>query len=334
METTQKRIEELDMLKGYGIVCMVLGHIYLGWIFDKYIHSFHMPLFFIVSGFLYSGKNGMIELIKKRSRTLIVPYLLFGIPQCIIWYILYGKELGIQPIFNYLLFNTEEVLPIAGSLWFLTSLFFTEILYAALDRLINNGIVIGAIVLLLFVFGGYYTRIVPLRLPWAIDTALIMILFYYLGRMLRQYKTRDIIFLQNYDGKIRTIAYVTVFLISSILIQYNGYVNYRRMDCGKSILLCAINALLSIWVVWGGCILLLECKTSVLKRIGKILQFTEARSLVFLGTNQIVILFVTSVGGAFLQGPLYTIITIICVFCILFIMANPCMNFINKLIGR
>ena len=63
----KKRIEYVDIFRGIGIILMILGHIgYIG-IFDKIIrhvgfnvsadivvHAFHMPMFFVVSGFFYS----------------------------------------------------------------------------------------------------------------------------------------------------------------------------------------------------------------------------------------------------------------------------------------
>ena len=55
-----KRIEELDVLKGVAIICVVIGHVHLfappqgdpeDWTY-KVIYSFHMPLFMTISGLL------------------------------------------------------------------------------------------------------------------------------------------------------------------------------------------------------------------------------------------------------------------------------------------
>lgn len=57
------RLEYLDAAKGLGILLVILGHIY-AWnpninrkILVTWIYSFHMPLFFIVSGMLIKYKN-------------------------------------------------------------------------------------------------------------------------------------------------------------------------------------------------------------------------------------------------------------------------------------
>jgi len=57
---TDERIHYIDMAKGICISLMVLGHSYsrenmiLQW-----LNSFHMPFFFIMSGFLYRAKESV-----------------------------------------------------------------------------------------------------------------------------------------------------------------------------------------------------------------------------------------------------------------------------------
>ena len=66
----QKRILSIDAIKAFAIFCVVLGHciqygsgifylkdeIYFeNWLF-KIIYSFHMPLFMLISGYLFGSK--------------------------------------------------------------------------------------------------------------------------------------------------------------------------------------------------------------------------------------------------------------------------------------
>lgn len=46
------RVESIDVLKGIGILFMVLGHMHFSVIFIHYVYAFHMPLFFLISGYL------------------------------------------------------------------------------------------------------------------------------------------------------------------------------------------------------------------------------------------------------------------------------------------
>lgn len=71
-----QRLESFDILKGIGILLMIVGHLLMGQgtrIFD-FIYSFHMPLFFIVTGYFYK-QEPLSTLIKKNRDQLLFPYL-------------------------------------------------------------------------------------------------------------------------------------------------------------------------------------------------------------------------------------------------------------------
>ena len=57
MSQLGKRNSSLDVLKGIGIISMVMGHSNMGSLFEIYIAGFHMQLFFIISGFLYKPER-------------------------------------------------------------------------------------------------------------------------------------------------------------------------------------------------------------------------------------------------------------------------------------
>lgn len=47
--------EYWDIVKGVGIILVVVGHLY--WDFTRFIYLFHLPLFFFVSGYLYNEEK-------------------------------------------------------------------------------------------------------------------------------------------------------------------------------------------------------------------------------------------------------------------------------------
>ena len=76
--TMPKRIEYIDIAKGIGILLVVMGHNDFGLVspfFYKLIYSFHMPLFFFVSGMLFNKDMAFPILINKRFTSLIKPYI-------------------------------------------------------------------------------------------------------------------------------------------------------------------------------------------------------------------------------------------------------------------
>lgn len=94
------RLEYLDAAKGLGILLVILGHIY-AWnpninrkILVTWIYSFHMPLFFIVSGMLIKYKNycNIKEFIFSRIKHILVPYIVFSLCNALVRILLYGYD--------------------------------------------------------------------------------------------------------------------------------------------------------------------------------------------------------------------------------------------------
>ena len=61
-----------DMLKGIGILLVIIGHTFMKEI-GPYIQAFHMPLFFMVAGYFFKYKPVKDQVIRDFRR-LIVPY--------------------------------------------------------------------------------------------------------------------------------------------------------------------------------------------------------------------------------------------------------------------
>ena len=147
------RIEYIDAVKGIAIVLVVIGHmlrgfsssgIYLNEKIFKYIdytiYSFHMPLFFIVSGMLYTYKNKIydkkdyINFIKLKSKNILVPYFIFSWIQILIKIIMSGsvnKEVKISSLYTIVYKPVEQF-------WFLYTLFIIFMIVGLLDYKIKN----------------------------------------------------------------------------------------------------------------------------------------------------------------------------------------------------
>lgn len=80
---TGNRIKYIDFFKGIGIILMLAGHMAFGGLqgvgdlAEKYIHAFHMPMFFVIWGYFYHKKTNYISFIKGKSKTLLIPYIVF-----------------------------------------------------------------------------------------------------------------------------------------------------------------------------------------------------------------------------------------------------------------
>ncbi|MGH9916848.1 MAG: acyltransferase family protein, partial [Pyrinomonadaceae bacterium] len=106
MNNGAPRVYWIEALKFAGIVLVVLGHTSgLNVNVRSYIYSFHMPLFFFISGFLLKRSNlekRFVENVKKYFSTLIIPYLVFGLVTYVAWFFLqrhfgFRAELNVNP---------------------------------------------------------------------------------------------------------------------------------------------------------------------------------------------------------------------------------------------
>ena len=73
----------VDILKGIAILLIVYGHIIPGTIpfLTEYVSTFHIPLFFFVSGLLYDEskyKESFKRFVTKRVKGLLLPFVIFG----------------------------------------------------------------------------------------------------------------------------------------------------------------------------------------------------------------------------------------------------------------
>ena len=92
MKISKKRDAYLDLVKGIAIIAVVLGHCIQfgsgvafmqeeGYFYNdifRFIYSWHMPLFMLVSGYLFSfsiKRHEWKELLKSRFTQLLIPML-------------------------------------------------------------------------------------------------------------------------------------------------------------------------------------------------------------------------------------------------------------------
>lgn len=150
---SKKRNDLMPMMSITGIVLVVLGHSgYAGSniamdcpYLCKWIYSFHMPLFFFISGFLFSLTNESFvkmdkgNLLMKKVKRLLVPYFTIGL---VLWCVKYtfSSLASVERHFSLAAFlkmfvapNTEE--STMGYLWYLITLFMVFAIMAVLSVL-------------------------------------------------------------------------------------------------------------------------------------------------------------------------------------------------------
>lgn len=275
----ENRIEEIDLLRGIAIILIVFGHVIKDGVVYKFLYSFHVPLFFIVSGMVFRTKNqeNFKEFLKRNFKQLIVPYLIWSYI-ALIPFAIFGNRIGnvlnlqitsdniISYLFGILYGNPKTgFLKAALPLWFLPCLFSIRIMMYGIYK-IKNYIKINDYILLIIFFIGllcsYYLSFNKIILPFSIETAFSMLFFFEIGILLRN-KIEDI----RKIKKTYMCFFSILFLIIGVIVQHINYdtVSVATGEYGNIYLAIIASATLCISFI----LLSFIIKSKVINKIGK-----------------------------------------------------------------
>lgn len=175
------RIGWIDTAKGIGLLCVILGHLSIPLV-DTWVYFFHMPLFFFLSGCVFSGRKYDFQtFFKKKIKSLVIPYFVLGGGIFLFWCILYALE-G-RPGGDYLqMLKDFLVQKHFWTVWFLACLFLTELICYGIHRAFGSKpIAATAVSTAVCAFGIARYRLGWGSLPWNLDVALVAQFFFHLG---------------------------------------------------------------------------------------------------------------------------------------------------------
>ena len=213
---SRQRVDYLDVAKGIALICIIWGHFHIGEI-DRFVYTFDVPLFFMITGYFINEKTPFKEFVKRKFRTLIVPYFITGI-----------------------------VILILGTItgFFLWATFFSSILIRLLlkaDYRLRPFIVAAAFA------AGYFSAKYLFWFPLSIQIGLCASLFVYVGYLFRKYNER----IKNLNIAVKIICFIAVTAIWAwFIITFRSFW-LVRCDFGRGLpdiarSLCACAAVFAI----------------------------------------------------------------------------------------
>jgi fucose 4-O-acetylase-like acetyltransferase len=268
--TEKKRIKYIDIAKGIGILFVIISHSK----FNQYHYltilsnigwTFHMPLFFILSGLCFrkKGKEITYALLKR----LVVPFY-FTVLLFIVFYLVTGhidesKEWIWGGVYGSgVTYSTPFYIKGVGAIWFLLALFWAKIFLNYIVHLPEHLVLV--LVALLTYWGVFsYSLFV---LPLEIQNGCIGLLYLYIG------------FLANKYSLLQKI-YLPLFVFSLLIWGlgcFNGYGYMTLVNCKVD--------LISIIVSCCACYVVIIF-SKLLERLKLICEF-----FTWLGKNTIIIL--------------------------------------------
>ncbi len=318
----KNRDKTMDVARGIAIMVMIMGHTGCGipfFDFSLWYHAWHMPIFYIVSGYFFSGRNSDIQsFIAKKARQLLVPFA-FWLAFDYVYY--FFQSYDWEYIKNNLL-NACFVwptgckgFPVAGALWFLPALFSLEAIYIVMTRLFTNK-KIFYIMAVVVGFCGMAAAKCGMYLPFGIDAALVGVPFMAVGELL--WTNRSHRFVKELMN-MRWYVFLPVFIIVNLLFFYNGSVNFRG-TYSNNFLLTYFNAIM-------GSVLLFNISRFAVGNLGNVpgirltlnvCSLTGMNSIIYVCLNQRIISLVQPKFDAILErvplgGGIVAILTMVTV---------------------
>lgn len=303
----KERIEWIDLAKGYGIILVVMGHCFVK---DSVIHnlifSFHMPMFFILSGYCFKPEKYLSckDVIYIKAKTLLIPYLA-------LW--------GIGMVFTLLIPEWRNRITLSGmgkdiyqgypslsnntSIWFLLCLFMITVIYYIIYQICKkmNKPKLQVIIIIFSGLGGYSLSLVKNildsmstnsvrggisipggRLPLTLDAAMTALVFFYIGIRLREY-----LYNKKVNNKDLLVYGILFFFINTIFgVFLNSRVNIHGCKFGNPIYfyIAALSGTISVisFCCW------IERKKNF-NLLRKILVFYGQNSLVMFGMQSLLL---------------------------------------------
>lgn len=197
----KRRNEVYDLMKGIAIFLIMLCHLvyYEDDIVNRFVCSFHVPLFFILSGFFSKDIFKISEFIqytKNNFRRLILPYIVTMLILCV-WgafrAVLKNDMSFIMVPFLSMIsasadcWYTKWGLAFPGPLWFIVALFLIKEFFGVLQYTLRNINIkyrdasLFAISILLSVFYVFVRPKINFPLPFCLGQAITAMSFYAVG---------------------------------------------------------------------------------------------------------------------------------------------------------
>lgn len=253
MSMKQKRINWIDWSKSLCMFLVVLGHCHIQesqQVVTQVIYSFHIPLFFFLSGLL-CPKSMSLSSLKKDLRFLILPYFIYGILTILVhscisrnftfyWYL--------QEFQRLCLGYSASV----GAIWFLPALFICKQLFFFCKWMMLKSKFLGCILAISTIIPTYFITHNGLNLPLFADSSLFGLPFLLLGSLCLPYMKR----IKKVGSIFLSLSTITLFAITIFLANINGSVILATCEYGNSFLVYYLCAITGIASIVGVCLLL------------------------------------------------------------------------------
>lgn len=248
----KERIHWIDWSKCILIYLVVVAHYgQIPTLVDNLICAFHMPAFFMISGYLHKSIPTSHSIVKNFKR-LIIPALLFSL-LCWIYHsmIMFLKQVPftveenlIKPLLGIIRYDRPNVAPPCGVIWFLQVLFICQVLLDYLTRRGLKNILCVCLICVIATWIWYYIGIDDRCYLFFLQRTCASFPFVAIG-----YVVKEKLFMQKFSN-INWLPWL-LLIIYLLGVLYNGRVGIYSWSFGYDVVLfyfIAITACFSFFL--------------------------------------------------------------------------------------
>lgn len=204
MKGTRNRIEYVDIAKIVGMFLIVYGHILRGGRVTTWIYTFHVPLFFFLSGITFHGnETNFGYFIRKKAKCLLVPFFVWSLISTAV-YIVLARVIPSQMVLETNVADTARSILMGyceanSPLWFLPCLFIVELLLWGIAKVEsrNGKVVYLGVVAVSLIVCAAWPIFKEKEIFWNIHNAFILLPFAISGYLFGKYIEKTNVSIKN-----------------------------------------------------------------------------------------------------------------------------------------
>ncbi len=289
----KKRVIWIDQLRGVAFYFVIVGHLLSKGVLENWIYSFHMPLFFLITGFTFNvektSKTKFYDLVSTLAKRILLPYVYLEFISLFIkgvWiFIDMGKIVDVPKyLFGVLVGNGNIVTAPAIPLYYLLLLFLARIgLWALIKLFKGNKIYVGALLIVINLI-SYFTE--RKAMVWHVNVVPTAMLYIFIGCLIMTFYNKCEPTLKRLKEPVYFTVTGILFAAGFALAQHNGRTSIHANAFGDNYIFAVTCAVLTS-VAW----MLLVIKLPEVK----VLDFVGKNTLFLLGIHEASILVIRNV---------------------------------------
>lgn len=219
----------IDISKGIGIYTVVLVHFTVhGSVLSQILLSFCVPLFFIISGMLFSVRRDFRNFLLNLIQKIIIPLLVYGVIDVFFtafrYWVIEGQKFNIITLIKMIakVFFVSGSANSNGPLWYLPTLAMIEIIMYPVVKSGKKYIPVCAVIFMFIV--GYF---IHFKGPFRVGQVPCALVYFGIGIFIKPY------IMKLDDSNIKKLICPLAFIIFGISCRINGFSEMAALNYGK-----------------------------------------------------------------------------------------------------